>query len=61
MVTQAMQTLKEGINVQNMLQNTNLPGSHRKYLQNMYDGLMAKQEKLNEQIGIDCPKINESI
>lgn len=61
MVTQAMQTMREGINVQNMLQNTNLPGSHKEYLQNMYNGLMAKQEKLNEQIGICRLEINERI
>lgn len=54
MVTQAMQTMRESICVQNMLQNTNLPGSHKEYLQNMYDGLMAKQEKLNKKIGIIC-------
>lgn len=61
MVTQAMQTLKDGISVQNMLQNAKLPGSHKEYLQNMYDGLMAKQKKLNEKIGI-CPlEINEKI
>lgn len=54
MVTQAMQTINEGINVQDRLQNANLPGSHKLYLQSMYDGLMAKQERLNEQIGI-CP------
>lgn len=52
MVTQAMQTIEEGIRVQYMLQNIDLPGSHKEYLQNMYDGLMAKQAKLNEKIGI---------
>ena len=58
MVTQAMQTIRESISVQNMLQNTNLSGSHKEYLQRMYDGLMKKQEKLNEQIGICCPEID---
>ena len=61
MITQAMQTIKEGISVQNMLQNTSLPGSHKEYLQRMYDGIMAKQEKLNEQIGICRPVIDEMI
>mgnify|MGYP000912117943 CR=1 FL=1 len=61
MVTQAMQTMREGINVQSMLQDTNLPGSYKEYLQNMYIGLMAKQEKLNEQIGIYCPGVDERI
>lgn len=61
MVTQAMQTIREGISVQNMLQNTNLPGSHKEYLQSMYDGLMAKQEKLNEQIGICHLEVNVRI
>lgn len=61
MITQAMQTIKEGISVQNMLQNNNLPGSHKEYLQRMYDGIMAKQEKLNEQIGICHSAIDEMI
>lgn len=61
MVTQAMQTIKEGISVQNMLQNTSLPGSHKEYLQRMYDGIMAKQEKLNEQIGVCHTVIDEMI
>lgn len=55
MVTQAMQTINESISVQERLQNTNLPGSHKEYIQNMYDGLMAKQEKLNKQIGVCRP------
>jgi len=61
MVTQAMQTMGEAINVQNQLQNSNLPGSHKAYLQNMYDGIMAKQRKLNETIGISCPEIDVRI
>lgn len=61
MVTQALQTINEGINVQNRLQNTNLPGSHKEYLQSMYDGIMAKQEKLNEQIGISRPEMDERV
>lgn len=61
MVTQAMQTIREGIVVQHMLQNTNLPGSHKEYLQHMYDGLMSKQEKLNEKIGICRLEVNERI
>lgn len=52
MVTQAMQTMDAAINVQNKLQNSNLPEGHKIYLQNMYDAIMAKQEKINETIGI---------
>lgn len=52
MVTQAMQTLGEGMRVQAMIQNARLQGGHAEYAQNMYDALMAKQEKLNEAIGI---------
>lgn len=61
MATQAMKTLREGISVQIMLQNTNLPGSQKEYLQSMYNGIMAKQEKLNEQLGIYCPELNVRI
>ena len=58
MITQAMQTMGEAINVESKLQNANLPRSHKEYLQNMYDALMAKQEKLNETIGIHSPGID---
>lgn len=58
MVTQAMQTMGEAISVQDKLQNANLPEGHKAYLQSMYDGLMVKQEKLNEKIGIRCPGID---
>lgn len=58
MVAQAMQTMGEAISVQDKLQNANLPEGHKAYLQIMYDGLMAKQEKLNEKIGICCPGID---
>ena len=58
MVTQAMQTMGEAISVRDKLQNVNLPEGHKVYLQSMYDGLMAKQEKLNEKIGICCPGID---
>lgn len=61
MVTQALQTMGEAISVQDKLQNTNLPGSQKEYLQNMYDGLMAKQEKLNEKIGICRSEISVRI
>ena len=61
MVTQALHTMGEAINVQDKLQNTNLPGSQKEYLQCMYDGLMAKQEKLNESIGICRSEINVRI
>ena len=61
MVTQAMQTINESINVQEKLQNTNLPGSQKMYLQNMYDALMAKQEKLNEQIGVCSISVDERL
>ena len=50
MVTQTMQTIKEAIDVQNKLQNANLPESHKVYLQNMYNALMEKQEKLNDKL-----------
>lgn len=46
MVTQAMKTIGEAINVQERLQNANLSESHKTYFQNMYDGLMRKQEEL---------------
>lgn len=61
MVTQAMQTLNECINLQVRLQNANLSGSHKVYIQNMYDNIMAKQEKLNETIGIHCLGVDERI
>lgn len=61
MVTQAMQTIREGINVQNMLQHADLPGSQKEYLQSMYDGVMAKQEKINELIGICRPGIDTRV
>ena len=61
MVTQSMQTMSEGINVQIKLQNATLPESQKLYLQNMYEGLMAKQEKLNEQIGICRPGIDTRV
>lgn len=61
MVTQALQTMEEAISVQNKLQNANLPGSHKEYLQSMYDGLMEKQEKLNETIGIRCLGISVKV
>ena len=61
MVTQAFYTMEKAINVQDKLQNTNLPGSQKEYLQRMYDGLMEKQQKLNETIGICVPKINVRI
>lgn len=52
MITQAMRTLGEGINVQEKLSNSNLPEGQKVYLQNMYNAIMSKQEKVNEQIGI---------
>lgn len=61
MVTQALHTMGEAINVQDKLQNTNLPGSQKEYLQCMYDGIMAKQEKLNRTIGIRGPEVNVRI
>lgn len=61
MVTQAMQTMGEAISVQDKLKNANLPEGHKAYLQSMYDGLMSKQEKLNEKIGICCPEISVKI
>lgn len=61
MVTQAMQTIGEAISVQDKLQNANLPGSSKAYLQSMYDGLMEKQEKLNEKLGICRPGMDERI
>ena len=61
MVTQAMQTIGEAISVQDKLQNANLPGSSKAYLQSMYEGLMEKQEKLNEKLGICRPGMDERI
>lgn len=59
MVTQAIQTIGEAISVQDKLQNANLSESSKAYLQGMYDGLMEKQEKLNEKSRICRPGINE--
>ena len=42
----------EAIYVKEKLQNANIPEGHKVYLQNMYDAIMAKQEKLNEKIGV---------
>lgn len=58
MLTQAMRTIGEGINVQEKLANSNLPESQKIYLQNMYNAIMAKQEKMNEQIGISMQGID---
>ena len=52
MVTQALETMEHSIDVLCMLNNSNLPSGHKEYLKNMYNGIMAKQEKLNEQIGV---------
>lgn len=61
MVEQALHTMGEAINVQDKLHNTNLPGGQKEYLQNMYNALMAKQEKLNIKIGVCLPEINVRI
>lgn len=61
MVTQAMQTIGEAINVQDKLQNANLSEGHKAYIQSMYDGLMEKQEKLNEKLGVCRLEIDERI
>lgn len=58
MVTQAMQTVDAAISVQDKLQSANLPGGYKAHLQGMYDELIAKQEKLNETIGIRRPGID---
>lgn len=52
MVTQAIQTVKEALSIEDMLQNSNLPENRKQYIKTMYDGIMAKQEKLNETLGI---------
>lgn len=52
MVREAIQTMGDAIDVETKLQNANLPEGHKVYLQNMYNALMAKQEKLNEKIGV---------
>ena len=44
--------MEHSIDVLCMLNNSNLPSGHKEYLKNMYNGIMAKQEKLNEQIGV---------
>lgn len=58
MVTQAMQTISESISVLERLENADLPGSHKIHLQNMYNALMIKQEKLNRQIGVYRPGVD---
>lgn len=59
MATQAIQTIGEAISVQDKLQDANLSESSKAYLQSMYDGLMEKQEKLNEKLRICRPGINK--
>lgn len=52
MLGQALHNMGEAIYVKEKLQNANIPEGHKVYLQNMYDAIMAKQEKLNEKIGV---------
>lgn len=61
MLTQALHTMEEAINVQSKLENTNLPGCQKEYLRCMYNGIMAKQEKLNKTIGICGPGMNTKV